>query len=75
MRNLPFQAKESALRELASKAGFVWQLTVPRGTDGRSAADVIGHESKFWLEIGSSCFVRCEMCVSSSLDKQWTSER
>jgi nucleolar protein 4 len=37
VRNLPFQAKESALRELASKAGFVWQLTVPRGTDGRSA--------------------------------------
>lgn len=35
VRNLPFQANEDELRKLFSTAGFVWNITIPKGSDGR----------------------------------------
>ncbi|GAQ92352.1 nucleolar protein 4 [Klebsormidium nitens] len=47
VRNLAFQAKESALRDLFSQAGFVWQLTMPRNPEGRLRGFAfVGYTSK-----------------------------
>jgi len=35
VRNLPFQANEDELRKLFSRAGFIWNITIPQGSDGR----------------------------------------
>lgn len=35
VRNLPFQANGDELRKLFSTAGFVWNVTIPQGSDGR----------------------------------------
>ncbi|XP_057857790.1 uncharacterized protein LOC131066909 isoform X1 [Cryptomeria japonica] len=35
VRNLPFEASEVELRKLFSTAGFLWNITIPQGSDGR----------------------------------------
>ncbi|KAI3859732.1 hypothetical protein MKX03_005960, partial [Papaver bracteatum] len=37
VRNMPFEAKVSGIKELFSSAGFVWNVLIPRAPDtGRS---------------------------------------
>ncbi|GLJ26614.1 hypothetical protein SUGI_0517070 [Cryptomeria japonica] len=35
VRNLPFEASEVELRKLFSTAGFLWDITIPKGSNGR----------------------------------------
>lgn len=55
VRNLPFQATDGDLRESFSKAGFIWELSIPKSPEGRSRG---------FAFVGFTCKAHAEKAIS-----------
>ena len=55
VRNLPFQATDGDLREAFSKAGFIWEISIPKNAEGKSRG---------FAFVGFTCKAHAEKAIS-----------